>query len=197
MFPTIRFVTAAVVTLAASTPPAAALWAQQRPSADPKVTRELDRLEQAALSAPRLDDRLYAAGFMTMHYGRKCDECQSVPGVVAREVKIYHQTEEPRLRRLIVDLMGLQAESAKAAAFLVEVAKQPIETPAPDSGVALASTKVVEPVQRLAIRRLRDLGQDGEKALRALHAEGAVREPRARATLADLARRGFRGPAGK
>lgn len=195
MRPITRLATAAVFTLAAQIPTATRAWAQQGPAADTKVTRELDRLEQAALSAPRLDERLYAPGFMTMHYGRRCSDCRSVPGVVARLVRIYHRSDEQRVRTLIVDLMGIQAETAKAAAFLAQVAKEPPLPPAaPESGAARTGDDRYGPVQRLAVLRLLDLGPDGQKALRALHTEGSVRESRAQATLADLARHGFRRP---
>jgi len=184
-----RFATATIIILAGRTPTAAVAWAQGGPASDETVTRELDRLERSALTAPRLDERLYAPGFMTMHYGRKCDDCLSVPGVVARLVRIYHQSTEPRVRTLIVDLMGLQAETREATAFLTEVAKEPA---APTPVAARPGDDLAEPVQRLAVQRLCDLGADGKRALRALRAEGSVKEPTARATLAKLARTGFR-----
>jgi hypothetical protein len=99
------------------------------------------------------------------------------------------------MRTHIVTLMPMQAERRDAATFLADVAQESAPSPRPvESGVMLTGEDGDGPLQFRAIVRLAELGIDGEDALRALYAQGTVQEPRARAFLDGVARRGFRQP---
>jgi hypothetical protein len=78
---------------------------------------------------------------------------------------------------------------------LAEAATEaPPPSPPQSAGVASFSDDVGGSLQSTALAVLRQLGPDGEAALRRLHAQGTVRDSSARAFLERLARQGFPKP---
>lgn len=154
------------------------------------MNAKLDTLEQRSLSSDSCNRRTSAVtGIAFAGRAMKGADAPSppppYPGIVARLARIYRQTSECDLRGSIIDLMIIQAEREEAVVFLARVAEEPFQPTPP--GVVLGTW----PTQVLAIGALTHMGQPGEAMLRRLHAEGTVREPTARASLEDLARRGF------
>jgi hypothetical protein len=76
--------------------------------------------------------------------------------------------------------MPYQAERTEAVAFLEEVARQP--TPAGRENLSVTEdVPMRRPGPGVAVSTLADMGPQGEAALRRLHAQGAVQDPRTRA----------------
>lgn len=103
-----------------------------------------------------------------------------VPGVFARLQRVYRRSTDPQTRSVLIAVMAESTERQNAANFLERIAKQ---EPADFSEA-----------QYKAIQSLRRLDEEGRAALQRLHETQAVREPKAKLTLAILAKEGFRTP---
>jgi hypothetical protein len=101
-------------------------------------------------------------------------------GTFARLQRVYRRSSDPEVKSMVVDAMGTLVESREACAFLERVAtKQPGDFP-DAAGKAMTS--------------LLTQGDQGRVVLKRLHETGTVRDPRAKRSLAILAKHGFRLP---
>jgi hypothetical protein len=103
-----------------------------------------------------------------------------IPGVFARLERVYRRSTDPLTRSVLITVMRQSTERQNAAKFLERIAKQ---EPADFSEA-----------QYKAIQSLRRLDEEGRVVLKRLHETKAVREPKAKLTLAILAKEGFRKP---
>jgi hypothetical protein len=163
------------------------------------VNAQLDSLERVALASPSPDERraaitrISAPGWIRSEQGEGPPAVR-YPGIVARLVRIYRQSDDYWTRYSIIRLLIPQVERADAVAFLEQVAQEPGAEPVAPPDVALIEDKWS--LQALAIGALIRVGPEGEATLRRLHGAGAVRERTARAELERLAGRGFRKDGG-
>jgi hypothetical protein len=175
---------------------------QQDPFLPPSVVNtQLDSLEKVALTSGSPDARRAAVTRISAPGWIRSDQPEGpvspevrYPGIVARLVRIYQQSDDYWMRYSIIRLLIPQVERAHAIAFLEQVAQEPGTEPAAPPDVALIEDKWS--LQALAIGALTRIGPEGEASLRRLHAAGTVRERTARTQLERLAARGFRKAGG-
>jgi hypothetical protein len=111
------------------------------------------------------------------------------PGVVPRLIGIYRVRSDFLVQLTILDELPYQSERAPAVAFLRALASEadpvPLSVQRPEAGRSHGDTRM------LALGRLAQMGVEGQRALRAMHASGEARSPQARERLASLAAQGF------
>jgi hypothetical protein len=100
-----------------------------------------------------------------------------IPGVFARLERVYRRSKDPLTRSVLITVMAESTERQNAAKFLERIAKQ---EPADFSEA-----------QYKAIQSLRRLDEEGRAALKRLHEAAVIQEPKAKLTLAILAKDGF------
>lgn len=103
-----------------------------------------------------------------------------IPGIFARLERVYRRSTDPLTRSVLISVMGESTERQSAAEFLERIAKQ--------EPADFAES------QYKAIQSLRRLDEEGRVVLKRLHETQVVREPKAKLTLAILAKEGFRKP---
>jgi hypothetical protein len=139
----------------------------------------LDSFQRLALGSAEPGVRVAAAVWLG-NAGNADFVRRPIPGVFTRLETVFQQSADPSVRRMIIDAMLRQADTARAVRLLTRVA---VSEPA---GEAVRE----EPWR--AITRLAQLGRPGQTALRHIHRDRCVREPNARGYLQVLAERDFR-----
>jgi len=181
-------------------------WPADLPAPD-VVSRRVDSLERAALMSDN-HDRQFDAALALLRPGTWWHRSSRdtvppaeirYPGIVARVARVYRESRDNGVRRLILRWMPYQAERTEAVAFLEEAAQEaPRESPPsppPSEGVIVGSDGfLLEAGPTMVVSVLADMGPEGQTALRRLHANGTVRDSWARAALEKLASQGFRRP---
>jgi hypothetical protein len=142
-----------------------------------------DGLARVALESPSSESRQAAASYLVLASSRTSE--RPLSGGPARLVRIYRQTTDPLVRMAILWRADNLAEPGPMLMLMREVATQPGDQPWPEIDH--------DPPARAAWN-LAHYGEEGRAVLRQLHASGAVRSPRARLELEQLARNGFRLP---
>ena len=129
--------------------------------------------ELAVTGPPRL--RADAAIRLSMPGSRRV--VRPISGVFARLERVYRRSTDPLTRRVLITVMAESTERQNAAKFLERIAKQ-------------EPAHFLE-AQYKAIQSLCRLGEEGRAVLKRLHETQVVREPKAKQTLAILAKDGF------
>ena len=172
---------------------AAYVHERETPDAQPNASRELihaltnhgdypaayleslvSGLDELAVSGstPRL--RAEAAVSLSIPGSKRA--VHPIPGIFARLERVYRRSTDPLTQSVLIDVMGESTARQHAAKFLERIAKQ---EPADFSEA-----------QYKAIQSLRRLDEEGRMVLKRLHETKVVREPKAKLTLAALAKEG-------
>jgi hypothetical protein len=101
-------------------------------------------------------------------------------GIFVRLDRVYRGTSDATVRSAVVKAMGGLTERRQAAGFLERIAKQ--------EPADFAES------QRRALESLMRLGTEGQTSLKRLHDTDAVRDPKAKVALKQLAKEGYRRP---
>ncbi|MEW5927754.1 MAG: hypothetical protein AB1941_09730 [Gemmatimonadota bacterium] len=138
----------------------------------------LDGLEHLALTSA--DSLIRSAAASKIGMAGWSSRKPPLPGIVARQVRLYRRSSDPMVRARIVSSLTGAAETQAAAAFLRTIALQSSRRgDFPNAPIA-------------AIRALTRLGEDGPATLRELHQSGQVHDREASAFLAQLSKTGYR-----
>lgn len=143
-----------------------------------RVDSVLDGLEALGASSPDRRIRMYATAALA---SAGSTTRERPPGVLDRLERLYRAAPDGEGRR-VIPLLASQAPRPHAISLLRDVATAPPSSPWSDAA-------------SLAISTLEGMGEDGRRALRDLHAQGRVTEPRGATHLQQLAERGFQAPA--
>jgi len=142
------------------------------PPAD--VESLLQGLEEIALTGALSSLRAESAFRLSIPGSRRA--LHPIPGAFPRLARVYRESSDVLVRRMVVNVMGDLTDRGEAAAFLERVASE--EPPGGIAGRALAS--------------LLTMGDEGRLVLKRLHETKAVRDPEVSMDLSTIAKNGYR-----